>query len=208
MKLSHISFIATAMLGLATTATAAELKVASVDVQDLFRSYYKTHAAQKKINEQRIKIENETKERQDKLKALGEELQKIRQQYNDPTLNDARRQAISKEFQLKQNDAMSAENEYKNFMQRKQIAFQEMVKRDMSSIITEIEKAVQDKASAENFDIVFDSSAVTPSGTHTFVFAKKSLDITPAMKSELNKNAPAGFDPNAPLDQPAAPAAN
>ena len=61
MKLSHISFIATAMLGLATTATAAELKVASVDVQDLFRSYYKTHAAQKKINEQRIKIENETK---------------------------------------------------------------------------------------------------------------------------------------------------
>ena len=196
------------MLGLASTAMAAELKVASVDVQDLFKSYYKTHAAQKKINDQRIKIENETKERQEKLKVLADELGKIRQQYNDPTLNDTRRQAISKEFQMKQNDAVSAENEYKTFMQRKQIAFQEMVKRDMSTIIAEIEKAVQDKASAENYDIVFDNSAVTPSGTHTFVFAKKSLDITSSMKTELNKNAPAGFDPNAPLDQPSAPAAN
>lgn len=207
MKISVISMMVTALFGLMTTAH-AEMKVASVNMQELYKSYYKRFDAEKRLVEQKSAIDKDIAARQEKLKALVQELQEIKKK-DDPSITDAARKRIAQEFQMKQNQAQAEEQEYKGYIQRKQLAFQEMQKREILLVLEDIQKTVEEAAAKGDYDIVIDSSAAAaPLGTRVFPFVKKSMDITPEMLKTLNASAPAGFDPAAPAIAPTSPAAS
>lgn len=206
MKISVISLLVTALFGLMTTAQ-AEMKVASVNMQELYKSYYKRFDAEKRLIEQKATIDKDISARQEKLKTLVQELQDIKKK-DDPSITEEARKRIAKEFQMKQNQAQAEEQEYKGYIQRKQLAFQELQKNEILKVLQEIQATVEEAAAKGDYDIVIDSSAAAaPLGTRVFPFVKKSMDITPEMQKTLNASAPAGFDPNAPIVPPTAPAA-
>lgn len=199
MKLPIVSTIAITLSALAAVAQ-AEVKVATVSMQDLYRSYYKRVDAETRLREQRDSIQEEIKTRGAKLQALVEEINKIKQQI-DPSLSEATRKKIQEEYTTKVNEAQAAEQEFKSFQSRRQVAFQEMQKREVLLILQEIQAILDQAAGEGGYDLVLDASAVAPPlGTRIFPYTKKSFDITPNMMKQLNKDAPADFDPEEALN--------
>lgn len=197
MKISIVSMMMAAVIGLMTTAQ-AELKVASVNMQELYKKYYKRFEAEKRLSELKASIDKDVAARQEKLQALMKAMQEIRKK-DDPALTENARKAIQTEFQMKQNTAQAEEQEYKSFVQRKQMAFQEAQKSEILTILQEIQKIVEDAAAKVDCDLLIDSAAAAPPmGTKAFPYVKKNLDITPEILKILNASAPAGFDPDKP----------
>ena len=78
-----------------------KLKIATVDMQTLFKQYHRTNATQKEVNVERAKIQQNNNERLETIRALEDELQGLRKQLDDPSLSDKRKQELFKGFQDK-----------------------------------------------------------------------------------------------------------
>ncbi len=192
MLLAACAFVSTAQ---------AELNIAAVNMQDLYKSFYKRIEAEKRLNETKTTIEEDMRARAEKLKKLGEELNAIRKK-KDPSLSQAAIKKIEAEFTAKLNQAQASEQEFNNFRERRELAFKEMQRREILLLLQDIQKLVDEAAGAGNYDLVINSGAASPPlGTMVFPFVKKSLDITPEMIKKLNKDAPAGYDPQAELQR-------
>lgn len=205
MKLPIVSTVALTLCALASSVQ-AETKIATVNIQQLYQSYYKKVDAEKRLAEQRDEIQVQVTERGEKLKALVEEITKLKAKL-DPSLSATASQKIKTELTTKANEAQAAEQEYKSFVSRRQVAFQEMQKREVIILLQEIQALIDTAAGEGGYDLVLDAGAVSPQlGTKVFPYTKASYDITPEMMKKLNKDAPAGFDPAAQLNA-ATPAA-
>ncbi len=200
MKFPTITGLTLAACALASTAQ-AEIKVAAVNMQDLYKSFYKRVEAEKRLNATKTDIEEEMKSRAEKLKALGEELNAINKK-NDPALSQAARQKIQAEFTAKVNQAQASEQEFNQFRQRRELAFKEMQRREILILLQDIQKIIDEAAAAGDYDLLINSGAASPPlGTMVFPFVKKTLDITPEMMEKLNAGAPAGYDPAAEVER-------
>ncbi len=203
MKLPIVSTIALTLCAVATSAQ-AEMKVATINMQQLYQSYYKKGDAEKRLAEQRDAIQVQVTERGDKLKALAEEINTLKAKL-DPSLAQTTAQKIKAELTTKANEFQAAEQEFKSFVNRRQLAFQEVQKREIILLLQEIQTIIDNAAAEGGYDLIIDASATTqPLGTRVFPFVKTSFDKTPDMIKLLNKDAPAGYDPAAQL-APAAP---
>src|SRR3954467_3120697 len=93
----------------ATMAVAQEgkLNIATVDMQELFKQYYRTNEAQKQINIERARIQKDNNERLARIRELEENLQKLRKQLEDPALNDSKKQTLFKDWQMQQQEGIA-----------------------------------------------------------------------------------------------------
>jgi len=194
MKFPIIATIVVSTCAFASIAQ-AELKIASVNMQDLYKSYYKRFDVEKRLGEQKISIETDIRIRSEKIQVLAKELNTLRQKA-DPSLSAIARKKIQAEFTTKLNEAQAAEQEFKSFQSRRQLAFQEMQKTQIMILLREIQETIDTAASKGNYDLVVDREASSPPlGTRVFPHVKSSLDITPEMMEVLNKEAPASYNP-------------
>ena len=196
MKFFNTTMIAAAAIGSFAVAQAADLKVATVDLQRLFKDYYKTHEANAEMMKVRQEVDGEVKKRVEKIQPLEKELQEMQKRAQDPSIADKTKKELVEQFQLKQNEFVALRKELQEFANRKQRALQEqnLVKRN--EILGDIRKLTDELAKDGKFDLVIDSSAISALGTQVFLFAKPGLDHTESVLKKLNANAPAGFDPN------------
>lgn len=183
---------------LATSAVAQEgkLNIATVDMQELFKHYYHTNEAQKQINVERARINKDNNERQAKIRELADSLAKLQKQLEDPSLNDSKKQTLYKEWQAQQQEGIALDRERREFLQRKNQQLNEKMVQRMKGILEEIRKLVEEKAKVDNFDYVFDKSGLSTSQVPFLLYAKDATDITSGLLKDLNKDAPAGFNPN------------
>ena len=169
--------------------------------------FHKRVSAETELKQEEDKIKEEVRQRQEKLKSLDEEAKKIASQ-NDPTLSEAAAKKLRERFASVSNQFKAAQEEYNTFIQRRQVAFQEMVRRSLSIIAKELHDAVAAVAADGKYDVVIDSSAVSAQpGGRVYPYVNPALDITPLVRERLNADAPAGFDAQAELDRVTAPAA-
>ena len=194
---------------LATAAVAQEgkLNIATVDMQELFKQYYRTNEAQKQINVERARIQKDNNERLAKIRELEENLAKLRKQLEDPALNDSKKQTLFKEWQGQQQEGTALDRERREFLQRRNQALNEKMVQRMKGILEEIRKLVEEKAKAEDYDYVFDKSGLSTSQVPFFLYTKDATDITAVLLKELNKDAPAESKPSAEEEAPAPPEA-
>lgn len=208
----------TAPMALAQGSTATtNLKVATVNVKELYTLYYKRFDTETVLQKQLADIKKDIANREDKLRELQEEAKKIIDK-NDGSLSDSARAKLQTEFNAKQNEFRALEQELKDFVQRRNVAFRELRNREMRLLMEDVQNAVNSVAEKSSADIVMDSGALSPQpeigiGTPVFPYLKKSFDITPEVLKQLNAGAPKGFDPQAELKRlygdagaPAAPA--
>ncbi len=204
MKFPIISTVIVTLCALAATAQ-AELKIASVNVMELYTMFYKRFDVEVQLKSLQADIKKEIQEREEKLKALQEEDKKIKDRY-DPSLSAAATKKLRDEHASKLNEIQAAQQELQTFSQRRAMAFQEMHRREMIALLTEVSKVMEDAASQGGYDIVLDSSAMaTPLNTKVFPYVKSTFDITPEVLKKLNAGAPEGFDPKAELQKLSTP---
>ena len=221
-KTSHIMkfpIISTAIVALcALTATAqAEIKIASVNVQELYTKFYKRFDTETSLQKQLSEIKADIKVREDKLRSLQEDLKKIQEKY-DSSLSDSAVTKLREQYQAKANELKAADQELKDFVQRREVAFRELRNSEMRLLVEEVQAAINTVADQSGSDLVLDAGAISPQpqigiGTRVFPYMKKDIDLTPEVLKQLNSGAPEGFDPDAELKRlygtpAAAPAAN
>ncbi|MEG0333355.1 MAG: OmpH family outer membrane protein [Akkermansia sp.] len=207
MNFLNKTLIAVSALTLVATAN-AELKIATVDVQKLFKDYYKTHDAQKELDGERAKVQENSNTRVAKIQAIEKELQELKKQIEDPSISEKAKKELTDQFQLKNNEGVALDQERRQFLERRNRSLGEQMKVKLTAIVEEINKVTNDAAQKGEFDIVFDSSAQAMSQTKVLMFAKDKFDITPKVMKALNADAPKGFDPSkSATPAPVAPAA-
>ena len=197
--------ISTALVTLcALTATAqAEIKIASVNVQELYTKFYKRFDTEVSLQKQLNEIKADIKVREDKLRGLQEELKKIQEKY-DSSLSDSAVAKLREQYQAKANELKAADQELKDFVQRREVAFRELRTTEMRLLVEEVQTAIVTVADKSGSDLVLDSGAISPQpqigiGTRVFPYMKKDIDLTPEVLKQLNAGAPQGFDPDAEL---------
>ena len=195
-----VSVIA-ALFGAMISPAQAEVKVASVNMTELNIMFYKRVDVEASLKKQENTIKEEIASRQEKVKALLEEGQKLQKQM-DPTLSEAEVKKLREKAASINNELTAEQEELKTFVQRRQIAFREIVRRELALLSKELHETVQAVATENGYDLVVDSSAVGGvSGYRVFPYVKPELDITQLALKKLNAGAPADFDPQAELDR-------
>lgn len=183
----------------------AELKVASVNVKELYAKFYKRFDTENVLQKKLAEIKADVKKREDKLRALQEESKKIRDKY-DSSLSDAAVAKLRDQHNAKINEIKAADQELKDFVQRRSMAFRELRNREMRLLMEEVQNAIKAASEEGGVDIMVDAGAISPQaeigiGTPVFPHLKKSFDITPEVLKKLNAGAPEGFDPDAELQR-------
>ncbi|MBR5894425.1 MAG: OmpH family outer membrane protein [Akkermansia sp.] len=194
-----ITTIAVTLCAMVATAQ-ADLKVATVNVTELYTLFYKRFDTEVRLKDEEAKIKAEIKTREDKLRALQEEDQKIQKQY-DPSLSESQVKKLRDQHNIKMNEIQAAQQELQTYVQRRSLAFKELFRRDMQILFSEVQQAIADIAAQGAYDIVMDSSAQNATGIKIFPYVKPSFDITPEVLKHINAGAPEGFDPKAELER-------
>ena len=195
------ALVCAAVLSGVASAQEGKLKIATVDMQQLFKEYYRTNEAQKDINVENAKIQKESNERLGRIRELDTELQNMRKQLEDPSLNEAKKQSIYNEWNVKQQEGIALERERREYLQRRSSLLNEKMVARMKGILEEIRKLVEEKAKAEDFDYVFDKSGLSTSQVPFFLYTKDATDITAVLLKDLNKDAPAESTPSDPAPE-------
>jgi outer membrane protein len=191
----------------ATMAAAQDgkLSIATVDMQELFKQYYKTNEAQKQINIEKARIQKDNNERLAKLRELQESIDKLKKQLEDPALNDSKKQSIYKDFQSQNQEGVALDRERREYLERRNRALQEKMLQRMKGILEEIRKLVEEKAKVENYDYVFDKSGLSTTQVPFLLYTKDATDITAGLLKSLNKDAPPESLPAAGEPKPEVP---
>ncbi len=168
----------------------ADTKIGTVDLRKLFDNYWKTKTAQAAIQDRAAQLDKDDKGMKDDLKKGSDDYQKMLLQINDqgisPEERDRRKQAA--DDKLKQLQASKAAID--QFERQAQTTLGEQRQRMRDNILGEIKVAVNAKAKAQGYTLVFDSAAETVNGTLTLVYTSGENDMTDAILAQLNAGAP------------------
>lgn len=176
---------------LISVASAQNLKIATVDMQELFKQYYQTTEAQDQINVERAKINQDNEDRLKRIREIETNLESFKKQIEDPSVNESKKQSLIKDFQLQQQEGIQLDKERREFIQRRTTALNENMVQRMKSILEDIRKLVEERAKADNYDLVYDKSGMSTSQVPVLLYSKDSMDITASLLKVLNKDAPA-----------------
>ena len=174
----------------ATSASAQRLKIATVDMQILFKEYHRTNDEQQKFSEEFARIQKEHNERLTGIRELEEQLQGLKKQIEDPTIADGVKRDKTRDFQLKLDEAKAMDRERREFLGRRTRALELKKNASMQGILEEIRKLIVDHAKAEDFDYVLDKSGLSANQVPFLLYTKDATDVTVALLSKLNVNAP------------------
>lgn len=201
-------FIAVALAALFVGSAAAQdakLKIATVDMQQLFKEYYRTTEAQQQINVERARIQKDNNEKLTAIRQIESDIALLKKQIEDPSLSDQKKAQVYKDHQAKYQEGIQLDKERREFLGRKNQALNEKMVQRMRGILEEIRKLVEERAKAENFDYVFDKSGMSTSQVPFLLYTKDATDITAALLKDLNKDAPAESAPAPEAPAPEAP---
>ena len=204
--------IAVAMAALLVGSAAAQdakLKIATVDMQQLFKEYYRTTEAQQQINVERARIQKDNNEKLTAIRQIESDIGLLKKQLEDPSNSDQKKAQVYKDHQAKYQEGIQLDKDRREFLGRKNQALNEKMVQRMRGILEEIRKLVEERAKAENFDYVFDKSGMSTSQVPFLLYTKDATDITAALLKDLNKDAPAESAPapEAPTPDAGIPAA-
>lgn len=190
-KISRLFTAALAAVLISAASAADKVNIATVDMQELFKQYYRTNEAQKQINVERARIQKDNNERLSRIRELETSLGNLRKQLDDPAINDSKKQTLFKEFQTKQQEGVALDRERREFLQRRNQALNEKMIQRMKGILEEIRKLVEEQAKKDDYDYVFDKSGLSTSQVPLLLYTKDATDITTVLLKDLNKDAPA-----------------
>lgn len=173
----------------AVTNAEAPLRLAVVDVQELFREYYKTAETQEKLNIQRTLIRKQLNERKENAAKYQQEFVLRLNKLNDPETSVTDK--VKFESELKQlSDALQRDEvaRAQSYDTQAQDLDRQMELK-MEGILAEIHTLAEIQAKKAGYDMVIDISGTNTNLVPMLIFARNSENMTAALLKELNKDA-------------------
>ncbi|MEM6820936.1 MAG: OmpH family outer membrane protein [Verrucomicrobiota bacterium] len=164
----------------------AQMKIAVVDMQKVFKEYSKTQEADKKLKEQMNGYKKERDERMEDYRKLIEQIKGLRDGAQDPSLSEEARKEKQQKLEEKVTEARAREREVREFDSTTQKLFGDQSKRMRDKILEEIKKKIESFAKGK-YSLVFDQSGMTLNGTPTVIYSEGLTDLTDEIITSLNK---------------------
>lgn len=166
------------------------LRTATVNIQEVFRSYYKVTHAEGEINLERGRIQKEQNREAARLQALDQVLRELESSLQELDHSDPRRPDLEREKGIRFHErerwkwqrAIDLKASHADLNRR-------MVAR-MEILLEEIHDRVREEAELMGFDLVFDVEGTGTSQVPFLLFARNSHDITPRIIRKLAESAP------------------
>jgi Skp family chaperone for outer membrane proteins len=165
----------------------AEDRIVFVDVQELFKSFYKTQLAQDQIRQQADDIKMEREELEEGITALKEEVEALRADSRDETLSAEVRQGKREQLEEKLVNVMAKEREMAEFEKLRREQLEKQNARMTRTLFDEIQEAIVLYAKAEGYASVIDRSAQSRRGTEVVLYTDADVDITADVLAVLNE---------------------
>ncbi|MGI6598804.1 MAG: OmpH family outer membrane protein [Kiritimatiellia bacterium] len=177
-----------ALTGMVVAATcwAGELKIATVDLEKVFSAHPKTKAAEAELKATEDVVQAEVEKILAEGRALGEEVEKLREAAKSPMLSDAARMEKQNAAEEKMIELQAFQARARRTQEAKLKQMAEEVKKTRQSIVDELTEAVQDFAKEEGWDLILDSSGMTMNMVPLTIYANPSLDVTEQLIKRLN----------------------
>ena len=177
--------VVAALLMAVVFSASAQSKVATVDMKKLFNGYYKTRMAQTALEKKKADLRKEIKDMADGLDKAKTEYKDDLAQADDQAISADerdRRKQVATDKAKEVNDSQVA---IEQFQRQAEAQLSEQSTRMSGNLVTDIQKAVADKAQAGGYAMVVNSS-----NPEAVVYANPDNDITDAVLAELNAGAP------------------
>ena len=162
------------------------LKVGTIDMNRAFKEYNKTKDSEKKINEAKDAAKKEYDDRAENYKKALEEINKLSQQLESPTLSADGKTAKAKERDEKIANIKTMEREIQEFRQTRENQLQQQAMRMRENIIKEIKDIITERVKSGAYDLVFDKSGQSMNGVEVLLYSKDSTDFTTDVITALN----------------------
>ena len=171
---------------------AAQPSIATVNFKTVFKGYWRTKLADKKILAKQEELDKALKKHIEGQNALGQEIQRIAQGLNLPNLTPLQQQRRQETFAKKRREYDDNGKAIQIFRNGKVKKIQEDDRKERDAIVGDIKVVVGGKAKQGGYTLVLDK------GSLTVLFTDNSADLTDAVLTQLNLNAPAKVKPPAP----------
>ncbi|HEY2341456.1 MAG TPA: OmpH family outer membrane protein [Chthoniobacteraceae bacterium] len=188
-------------------APAASLKIGTIDMKKIFDSYSKTKDAEQSINDDRDQAKKELDDRVQSLKQLEAEVRKLNDEANNPALGKESKESKVKLRDEKYSELRTMDKEVQEFRDTRQKQLTERSLRVRAEIVEEIQKIINERGKAENYDLIFDRSGTSFNTAPVLLESKDAYDFTNDVITILNKNKKERAAAAAPTGEKAAGAA-
>ena len=188
MHLKKLLALAAVAASVASTG-AAELKIATVDLDKVFTAHPKTQAAEAELKT----AENGVQEDMDKIaaegRALQEEVAKLREAAKNPLLTEEARLQKRDEAEEKLTELQDFELRARRTQDTKLKQMREKVLKSRQTIVDELMAAVNHFAEAGGYDLVLDRSGMTMNAVPMVAYSSPALDVTDKLIEYLKATA-------------------
>ena len=165
-------------------------KVASVNMQRLVSSFYKTKLTRDSFKQYEDRLKDADKKKVEEITALNEEAQALRKSGEGSSVNADKRSQIFREASFKKQRADNLQKGRVAWARQKQAAFNDKINTELAKHRKEIIAIIQEVAKAEGYDFVFDRSGSSGAGITILSYSKDASDITGNLLERINKDAP------------------
>ena len=175
------------MVLLAATAfsATAQTKVANVDMKKIFNGYWKTKQASSALESRKTELRKEIKDMADGLDKAQTDYKLLLDQSNDQAISADEREKRKQSATSKAKEINNSKVALEQFQRQAEAQLADQSQRMSGNLVTEIQKAVADKAKAGGYTLVLNSAT-----TEVVVYSDSAADITDAVLSQLNAGAP------------------
>jgi outer membrane protein len=185
MKNLRLTLLTVALLVATAFSAAAQTKVANVDMKKIFNGYWKTKQATTALENRKAELRKEIKDMADGLEKAKTDYTQLLDQSNDQALSaderDKRKLAAAGKVKEINNSKVALEQ----FQRQAEAQLADQSQRMSGNLVTEIQKAVADKAKAGGYTLVLNSAT-----TEVVVYSDSQADITDTVIAQLNAGAP------------------
>ncbi len=184
--LRRILFLLPLLAG--TALFAAGSRIAVIDLERVFREYYKSRIAEDVIRQQAAAYRTYLNRLNEELRKLGEAARTAQSNALNIALAPAEKQKVEQEAVAARNAVREKEAEIKLFVDERSADMRRLETSKRTEIMTEIRRAVSRRAAAEGFDFVFDRSGKTMNDQPALLVYPERCDITNSVLRELNRS--------------------
>lgn len=194
MKKIAIFVLAAAFLALPGGAF-AQLKIAVIDLQTVFKEYYKTKEADDELKSSFSDYQKTYKNMLEDYQKMVEEAGKIREDANNDVLAEKVRNEKRKTLQAKVQEIRAYERKLKEFEITRRRQIEEQGARMRKKIVEDITAAVEKVSKAKAYNLVMDTSGMSITGTPIIMHAEGLDDLSKDVIAAINTKKAAAAKP-------------
>jgi Skp family chaperone for outer membrane proteins len=185
------------VIGLGCLSKAAEIKIATVDMQRLGKEYYRAEEVAKDLEARQQAIFKELAQLRLDGDRLLKETQDLQDRWHDPALSEAGREEIRRKFEAKMADLRAFGLKYDETKTEKETEFQNQAVAANKRIFGDILTTTRGIGEKEGFNLVLNASKMNPATTDV-IYSKNVDDITEKVLASLNSLRPNPSESNTP----------